>query len=92
MLINATDLRDRLGNCNESDIFTSVISRHVLAEISRKWVHKTTSGSCLEVTTTPEGQLHSDAYHHISCTKEAICTQPRSDQRRSRRSYVFCVR
>ena len=54
-LINAPDLGDRLWNCDESGICTSVASKYVLAKRGSKWVHETTGGSGREVTTIHTG-------------------------------------
>ena len=50
-LTHLHDLNERLWNCDESGVCTSVASTTVLARRGAKWVHETTGGSGREVTT-----------------------------------------
>ena len=49
------DFGDRLWNCDESGVCTSVVSSMVLARRGAKWVHETTGGSGREITTIHVG-------------------------------------
>ena len=54
-IADAPDLGDRLWNCDESGVCTSVVSSTVLARRGAKWVHETTGGSGREMTTVHMG-------------------------------------
>lgn len=54
-LTHVQDLDERLWNCDESGICTSVVSTTVLARSGIQWVHETTGGSGREVTTIHMG-------------------------------------
>lgn len=54
-ITDKSDLGDRLWNCDETGVCTSVVSSTVLERRSAKWVHETTGGSGREINTIHVG-------------------------------------
>ena len=54
-ITDKSDLEDRLWNCDETGVCTSVVSSTVLERRGAKWVHETTGGSGREINTIHVG-------------------------------------